>query len=174
MIGMDAKIFNISIFTENSIGVLNRITIIFTRRHLNIESITASISEIEGVYRYTIVVETTENQIKKVVGQIEKQVEVLKAFYHTDEDVVYQEIALYKVVTNKLLGSSESILRKHNARILTIEEGFTIIEKTGHPEELKQLFDDLSNYGVLEYVKSGRVAISKPMKTLESYLNELN
>lgn len=172
---MENSAFNISIFTENSIGILNRITIIFTRRHLNIESITASVSEIEGVYRYTIVVNTSLDQVKKVVGQIEKQVEVLKAFYHVDDEVVYQEIALYKVATNKLLnGSSERILRAHNARILTIEEGFTIIEKTGHPEELKRLFNELKGFGILEYVKSGRVAISKPMKTLETYLNELN
>jgi acetolactate synthase I/III small subunit len=172
---MENSAFNISIFTENSIGILNRITIIFTRRHLNIESITASVSEMEGVYRYTIVVNTSLDQVKKVVGQIEKQVEVLKAFYHVDDEVVYQEIALYKVATNKLLnGSSERILRAHNARILTIEEGFTIIEKTGHPEELKRLFNELKGFGILEYVKSGRVAISKPMKTLETYLNELN
>jgi acetolactate synthase I/III small subunit len=172
---MENSAFNISIFTENSIGILNRITIIFTRRHLNIESITASVSEVEGVYRYTIVVNTSLDQVKKVVGQIEKQVEVLKAFYHVDDEVVYQEIALYKVATNKLLnGSSERILRAHNARILTIEEGFTIIEKTGHPEELKRLFNELKGFGILEYVKSGRVAISKPMKTLETYLNELN
>lgn len=172
---MENRSFNISIFTENSIGILNRITIIFTRRHLNIESITASVSEMEGVYRYTIVVKTSIDQVKKVVGQIEKQVEVLKAFYHVDDDVVYQEIALYKVATNELLnGSSERILRAHNARILTIEEGFTIIEKTGHPEELKLLFNELKGFGILEYVKSGRVAISKPMKTLETYLNELN
>ena len=172
---MENSAFNISIFTENSIGILNRITIIFTRRHLNIESITASVSEMEGVYRYTIVVNTSLDQVKKVVGQIEKQVEVLKAFYHVDDEVVYQEIALYKVATNKLLnGSSERILRAHNARILTIEGGFTIIEKTGHPEELKRLFNELKGFGILEYVKSGRVAISKPMKTLETYLNELN
>lgn len=171
---MENTPYNISIFTENSIGILNRITIIFTRRHLNIESITASQSEMEGVYRYTIVVNTSLDQVKKVVGQIEKQVEVLKAFYHEDDDVVYQEIALYKVSTKLFSnGSSERILRAHGARILTIEKGFTIIEKSGHPEELQLLFNELKGFGILEYVKSGRVAISKPMKTLESYLNEL-
>ena len=171
---MENTSFNISIFTENRIGILNRITIIFTRRHLNIESITASESELEGVYRYTIVVNTSLDQVKKVVGQIEKQVEVLKAFYHEDDEVVYQEIALYKVSTKSLQnGSSERILRVHTARILTIEEGFTIIEKTGRPDELKLLFNELQGYGILEYVKSGRVAISKPMKTLETYLKEL-
>lgn len=168
------KVFNISVFTENKIGILNRITIIFTRRHLNIESITASESEIPGVYRYTIVVKTTQEQVIKVVAQIEKLIEVLKAFYHLDEQVVHQEIALYKLET-KVFSSidSEKILRKHNARIIAIEPEFTILEKSGHPEELMALFNDLNVIGVLEFVKSGRVAISKPMKTLETYLNEL-
>ncbi|TNF46566.1 MAG: acetolactate synthase small subunit [Bacteroidetes bacterium] len=167
-------VYNISVFTENSIGILNRITIIFTRRHLNIESITASESEVKGVYRYTIVVKTDLDQVKKVVAQIEKQVEVLKAFFHSDDQVVHQEIALYKIATESFVnGSTEKIVREHHARILTVDKEFTIIEKTGQPEELQALFNELDTYGVLEFVRSGRVAISKPMKTLETYLKEL-
>ncbi|MEY4604866.1 MAG: acetolactate synthase small subunit [Bacteroidota bacterium] len=166
--------YNISVFTENSIGILNRITIIFTRRHLNIESITASECELKGVYRYTIVVNTSLNQVQKVVSQIEKQVEVLKAFYHTDEQVVFQEIALYKIRTDAFAnGTTEKIIRDHHARILSVDKDFMIIEKTGQPEELTHLFNELNVFGVLEFVRSGRVAISKPMKTLEAYLQEL-
>ena len=72
--------YTISAFTENTVGMLNRITIIFTRRHINIESITVSASEIEGVHRYTIVLTTTHEQVHKVVAQIEKLVDVMKAF----------------------------------------------------------------------------------------------
>ena len=87
------KTYTVSVFTENSIGILNRITIIFTRRHLNIDSITASESEVKGVFRYTIVLRTSENQVNKVIGQIEKLVDVLKAFVHQEEEIVHQEIA---------------------------------------------------------------------------------
>jgi acetolactate synthase-1/3 small subunit len=98
----------------------------------------------------------------------------LKAFFHTDEQVVYQEIALYKIATESFVnGSTEKIIREHHARILTVDKEFTIIEKTGQPEELQELFNELDHYGVLEFVRSGRVAISKPMKTLETYLQEL-
>ncbi|MFT5860530.1 MAG: acetolactate synthase-1/3 small subunit [Flavobacteriaceae bacterium] len=166
--------FNISIFTENRIGILNRITIIFTRRHLNIDSITASPCELEDVYRYTIVLKTTEKQIKKVVGQIEKQIDVLRAFYHRDEHVVYQELALYKLATKSFISTlhSEQIVREHQARILSIEEGCTTVEKTGRPEEIQSLFNALAPIGVLEFARSGRVVISKPMKTLEQHLEE--
>lgn len=169
------KTYNISIFTENSIGMLSRISLIFTRRHINIESITASPSELSGVHRYTIVVNETLEQVKKVVGQIEKQVDVLKAFFQSDDEVVYQEIALYKIPTTVLTnkGDTERILRLHNARILAVEKDFTIIEKTGQQEEIQLLFKELKMYGLLEFVSSGRVAISKPMKTLEEHLEEM-
>jgi acetolactate synthase-1/3 small subunit len=166
--------FNISVFTENRIGILNRITIIFTRRHLNIDSITASPCELDDVYRYTIVLRTTEKQIKKVVGQIEKQIDVLKAFYHRDEHVVHQELALYKLETTAFIANlnSEQLVRDHQARILSIEQGCTTLEKTGRPEEIQALFDALSSIGVLEFARSGRVVISKPMKTLQEHLHE--
>lgn len=169
------KKFTISIFTENHIGLLNRVTIIFTRRHLNIDSITASVSEIPGVHRYTIVLNCSEDQVIKVVKQIEKLVEVLKAFYHTDEETIYQEIALYKVPTKSLASGqkAEQIVRKHNARFLTVEPDFTVIEKTGHQDETQLLFDELEPHGVLEFVRSGRVSITKPMKELREYLKEL-
>jgi len=173
---MENNTYNISVFTENSVGMLNRITIIFTRRNINIESITASESEIEGIHRYTIVVNELKEVVRKVVSQIEKQIDVVKAFYHSDDEVVYQEIALYKLPTNMLAsgGDAERIVRAHHARILTIESEFTILEKTGYQEEIKELFTELKPFGLLEFVRSGRVAISKPMKTLEEHIEDMN
>jgi acetolactate synthase-1/3 small subunit len=167
--------YNISIFTENYIGILSRISLIFNRRHVNIESITASPSEIDGVHRYTIVVNVTLDQVRKLVSQIEKQIEVFKAFYHLDSEVVYQELALYKIPTIALSQETgtEDLLRLHNARILTIQDEFTIIEKTGHSIDVNLLFEALKPFGLLEFVSSGRIAISKPMKTLETHLEEL-
>jgi acetolactate synthase-1/3 small subunit len=167
--------YNISIFTENTVGMLNRITIIFTRRHINIESITASQSEMDGVHRYTIVVNISHELVQKVVAQIEKQVEVLKAFYHTDDEVVYQEIALFKIPTEYFIqeGGVERTIRAHHIRVLTMEKEFVVLEKTGRPEELKLLFNELKPYGLLEFVRSGRVAITKPMKTLVDHISDL-
>ena len=165
----------LSIFTENAPGLLHRVTTVFTKRKLNIESITASESEIPGIHRYTIVVLTTRVIAKTVVSQLEKQVEILRAFMHTEDEIVYQEIALYKVPSESLMKDKgvENIVRDHHARILTIEKEFVIIEKTGHKEDTQELYDRLEPYGILEFVRSGRVAITKPMKTLTEYLKEM-
>ena len=156
-------------------GILNRVTIIFTRRKINIESIAASESEVDGVHRYTIVVSEEEDLVKKVVLQLEKQVEIIKAVYQADDEIIYQEIALYKVPTDVLVngGDAEKIVRAHFARVLSVEREFTILEKTGHKDETKALFKDLKPYGILEFVRSGRIAITKPMRTLESIMVEL-
>lgn len=170
-----AQTYNISIFTENTVGMLNRITIIFTRRHINIESITASESEIIGIHRYTIVVNVELDLVKKVVAQIEKQIEVVKAFYHADEEVIYQELALFKLPMEIFIqeGGVERTIRAHHIRVLTMEKEFVVLEKTGRPEELNLLYNELKPYGLLEFVRSGRIAVTKPMKTLEEYLTDL-
>ncbi|MBK8486947.1 acetolactate synthase small subunit [Flavobacterium sp. 103] len=165
--------FTVSIFTENTIGMLNRITIIFTRRHLNIDSITASETEVKNVHRYTIVLRTNREQIDKVVGQIDKLIDVLKAFVHEDNEVVHQEIALYKIKTTELKSNNvEQVVRENSAKVLTVDPDFIVIEKTGHKEEIQVLFEKLKTFGILEFARSGRVAVTKPMKDLTSYLKE--
>jgi len=169
------KEYNIIAYTENHIGLLNRITIIFTRRKVNIESLTVSESSIKGVSKFTIVVEVTEEQVQKIVQQIEKQVDVLKAFYHTNEELVYQEIALYKVSTDDLTASDkiEALIRKYNARILEITKEFTVIEKTGHKEETQEFFEELNQFRVMQFIRSGRIAITRlTIERLSEFLRE--
>lgn len=172
---MNNQDYTISIFTENKTGLLSRVTGVFTRRKLNILSITASESEMKGVYRYTIVLNTTLDIAEKVVKQLEKQVDVLKAFFHDEEEIIHQEIALYKISTKVAQHSVdfEKIIRKYNVRILAVTEEFLVLEMTGHPEKTQLLFELLEPHGILEFVRSGRVAITKPMRKLASYLKEL-
>ena len=94
--------YTISIYTEDNVGLLNRISAIFLKRHINIISITSSESEISNIFRIIIVVQVDFIQIKKLVKQIEKQIEVIAAFYHTDDETIFLETALYKVKSESL------------------------------------------------------------------------
>ena len=113
---------------------------------------------------------------RTVSKQIEKQIGILKAFYHTLDEIVYQEIALYKVPTEAFANGDEveSLIRHHNARILTIEPDYIIVEKTGHKEETRQLFRDLEPYGILQFARSGRIALTKQIKEISTYLKEID
>ncbi len=174
---MEEKEFTLTAFSENSIGLVNRLTIIFTRRHLNIESLTVSESALHGIFKFTIVIRTTQEVIEKVVKQIEKVVDVLRAYYLCQEDIIYQEIALYKVPTEALTESTEieGLVRRYNARILEVTSEYTVIEKTGHKEETQQLFDEMKKFGVLQFTRSGRIAITKAKKErMSEYLVKLD
>ncbi|KAI9549774.1 putative acetolactate synthase isozyme 3 large subunit-like [Daphnia sinensis] len=155
---------------ENFIGILNRITIIFTRRGININALTASESRLEGIHRITIEVTSTEEAVIQLVNQIEKIIDVIKAFYHEDGGVVYQEIALYKIPVTRLDGGLEKIIRQHGARIISAEPEFVVLELTGHKEQTQELLEILKEYGLLEFARSGRVAVAKRMLTIDSFV----
>ena len=167
--------YTITVFTENQTGLLARVTSIFTRRHINIESLTVSKSSIKGIHRFTIVVNVDHSMVEKLVAQLEKQVDVLKAFYYEPHEIVFQEIALYKVPTQAFYNGSslETLIPKHNARILEIEPQYIDIEKTGHQEETEILLHELEETGIYEFVRSGRIAIVKPMERLNTYLKSV-
>ena len=166
--------YNITVYTENQIGLLNRIAIIFTRRKINIDSLNTSPSEVESIHRFNIVVTESEDVVRKVCRQIEKQVEVLKVYYHTNEDVIWQELALYKVATNVIAEqvSVERLLRENGARVVVIRKDYTIFETTGHREETDALISILQPYGLIEFVRSARVAIIKDSDGFNSKLRE--
>lgn len=169
------KEYTISVFSENMVGLLSRIVTVFTRRHINIDSLVTSESSMKGIYRFIIVVKVSEDMVEKLVKQLEKQVDVLKAFYYELDEIVYQEIALYKVPAEIFLKGNhmEGVVRAHNARILDIESEYIVIEKTGHKHETEALLRELESIGIYEFTRSGRVAITKHMEPLNEHLKSL-
>ncbi len=169
----EIKSFTISIYTENNIGLLNRISAIFQRRHINIESLTTSQSEIEGVNRFVIVVNITESQAKKIIGQFQKQIEVIRAYYHTDEETIYQESGMFKIKSDLLFDEPQiqNIIKESNARIVTVNKEFFVLEKSGRRNEIESLRRDLNIFGIMQFVRSGRISVTKEeMKITEMLL----
>ena len=161
----------ITVFSENKVGLLSQITTVFTCRNVNIESLTTSESALAGIHKFTIVVYTEPDKIEKLVKQIEKKVDVLKAFVYTPDEVVQQEIALYKVTRSN---NVEKLVRDHHVRILEISDDYIVLEKTGHKTETQELFQLLKPFGVQQFVRSGQVAIIKSNRELlNEYLEEL-
>lgn len=166
--------FTITVYTENHIGLLVRIATMFSRRKINIESLNTSPSEAEGIHRFTIVIHETEDVVRKLARQIEKQVEVLKAYFNNNEEIVWQELALYKVPTDEIAEKVkvERLLREYGARAVVIRKDYTIFETSGHREETDKLVQVLAPYGLIEFVRSARVAIIKQSKGFHDKLKE--
>ncbi len=166
--------FTITVYTENQIGLLNRIAIIFSRRKINIDSLNTSPSEIDSVHRFTIVINETEEVVRKLCRQIEKQVEVLKAYYNSNEEIVWQELAMYKVPTDVIAEQVkvERLLSQHGAKVVVIRKDYTVFECTGHREETDNLIKVLEPFGLIEFVRSARIAIIKNSEGFHKKLQE--
>ena len=171
---MSKKEFTVTVYTENQVGLLNRIAIIFSRRKINVESLNTSPTEVESVHRFTIVINETEDVVKKLCRQIEKQVEVLKAYFNTEDEIVWQELALYKVSTDAITEKVkvERLLREYGARAVAIRKDYTVFETTGHRQETDKLIKALEPYGLIEFVRSARVAIIKESSGFHERLKE--
>jgi acetolactate synthase-1/3 small subunit len=166
--------YTITVYTENQVGLLNRIAIIFTRRKINIDSLNTSPTESENVHRFTIVINETEEVVRKLCRQIEKQVEVLKAYYNTNEELIWQEMALYKVPTEVIAEKVkvERLLREKGATVVVIRKDYTVFATTGHREEVEALIKSLEPFGLIEFVRSARIAIIKDSKGFHEKLKE--
>jgi acetolactate synthase-1/3 small subunit len=155
--------FTLTIYTENQVGLINKIAILFSRRKISLESLNTSPSEIENIYRFTIVVKETEVVVKNLVRQLEKIVDVFKVFYNTNEEIIWQQIALYKLATNVIMKDVkvERLLREYGAKAVVIRNDYTVFEVTGQDNEINNLLKELDQYGLIEFVKSSRIAIIK-------------
>ncbi len=169
------KEFTFSIYTENNVGILNRLSSIFLKRHFNIESLSVSKSEIENVHRFTFVVKISEVQAQKLIGQLEKQIEVIKAFYFHEDEIIYQEVALFKISTEHLYDTEiQEKFKFRRAQIISITKRYFVIEGSGLKSDIDYMYKKLKPFGLLQFVRSGRIAISKPKMAISEILKEAN
>ncbi len=151
-------------YSENVAGILNQVTAVFTRRQVNIESLNVSASSIPGVHKYTITAWSDEDQIIKIVRQIEKKIDVVKANYFTDDQLFIRESGLYKLATEKVLANPEisRTVRRFDAHIIEVNPTYTIVMKHGITEDIISLYRALDTFGcVLQYTRSGRIAVTR-------------
>lgn len=170
-----ATTYTICVFTENTIGLLNKITVLFTRRRINIESLTVSESERQGISRFTIVIKHDSREaVEKLVRQIRKIIEVLAVFGYLNEEIVYNEIALFKIATpaNAKPIDIETINKIYKAWVVYWGLDYVVIEKTGKEEEIFDFFNYIKPHGILEFVRSGRVAVGMSSQSLTDFLPE--
>jgi acetolactate synthase-1/3 small subunit len=160
---MEKTLYTLIVHSENIAGLLNQVTAVFTRRQINIESLNVSASSIKGIHKYTITAWATQDEIEKVVKQIEKKIDVLQAHYFTDDEIYQHEIALYKLSTPEFQNNplASKVIRRYSAHIVEVNPVFSIVEKNGVSEDITALYEELQKLDcVLQFVRSGRVAIT--------------
>ena len=168
-------LYTIMTYSENFAGILNQITAVFTRRQVNIESLNVCASSTPGVHKYTITCFCTEETVQLITKQIEKKIDVLQAKYYTQDEIFIQEVALFKLSTPHLLDNRDisRIIRSHSAKIVEVNETYSIVNITGMPEDIESLYSQLAALEcVLQFVRTGAIAVTKnPRELLDEYLD---
>ncbi|MDO4172976.1 MAG: acetolactate synthase small subunit [Prevotellaceae bacterium] len=160
-----SPLYTLQVYTENIAGILNQITAVFTRRQINIESLNVSPSSIKGIHKYTITAYCDEPTIQKVVKQIEKKIDVVKAHYYLNSDLFLVEVALFKIATPQIMVNPEMsrAIRHANARITEVNETFCIVVCEGTTDHILNLFHELNKNpdNILQFTRSGRIAVTR-------------
>ncbi len=161
---MENREYIVTAFTENQVGVLNRITAIYLRRKINIESLRVVASSTKGISMFVITAITSEQQIAKVVQHISKIVEVVDSKFYTAEEVITLEVALYKASKSILenASTSEIITRRNGSRIIEFGADYIVVTLTGSKEEIDKFKQELTEHkALLQFTRSGSVIMHR-------------
>lgn len=164
--------YTLTAYTEDQMGLMNKIAIMFLRKKISLKSLNISTCEIDKMYRFTIVVNETLEIVKNLTLQIEKIIDVFRCYCNTNEEIISTQTALYKIPTHILMKdeNQDHLLKSYNARFVAIEKVFTIFEVTANENEINLLTTKLTHYGLIEFIKTSRISL---IKTSEGFSQEL-
>jgi len=158
----------ISVLVENKPGVLSRVSGLFARRGFNIHSLAVGTTENPNVSRMTIVVELPERPLEHVTKQLYKLINVLKVIELDPASSVERELMLIKVrAVAEVRGKIIELADVFRAKILDVGADAMTVEVTGVPDKLQAFEDLVAGYGIIELVKSGRVALARGSKSIK-------
>jgi acetolactate synthase I/III small subunit len=145
---------------EDKPGVLNRVSSLFRRRGFNIESLAVGHSEAPGISRMTFVVDADERELRQVETQLFKLINVTAVDDVTDRPTVMRELALVKVSADGAnRGEILQLVDVYRASVVDVTLDSLVVQITGPEDRVESLIELLSHFGILEMVRTGRVAM---------------
>ncbi|MDY0989529.1 acetolactate synthase small subunit [Flavobacterium sp. CFBP9031] len=164
--------FTLTIYSEDQIRLIPKLSSMFLRKQIQILSLNISICEIENMYRHTIVVNESLDTVINLAAQIEKIIEVFKCYYSSNDEIVSKQMVLFKMATEVFLTNAnmESLLRENDLKVSEIEREYVILQTVGTDKEMEQLTEKLKRFGLIEFIKSSRIAL---MKSSEGFCVEI-
>ncbi|MEX2588345.1 MAG: acetolactate synthase small subunit [Actinomycetota bacterium] len=157
-----------SVLVENKPGVLARVSGLFARRGFNIHSLAVGVTETPKISRMTIVVDLAERPLEHVTKQLYKLINVLKVIELDPESSVERELMLVKVrAQDKVRSRIIELVDVFRAKIVDVGSESLTVEISGDPNKLRAFEDLVAEYGIIELVKTGRVALSRGPKSIK-------
>ncbi len=141
-------------------GVLNRVSGMLRRRNFNIDSLQVSHSETPGISRMTFVVDGNDRMVDQVISQMRKVVDVIQVEDISDKPSVIREMALIRVQTNAETRSEiVQMVNIYRGEIVDVALDSMVVQIVGSEDRVDSLIELLGNFGIVEMVRTGRVAL---------------
>ncbi|MQA30481.1 MAG: acetolactate synthase small subunit [Luteitalea sp.] len=151
-----------AVYVDNKPGVLNRVASLFRRRAFNIESLTVGHTEIAGLSRMTIVVNTDERGGRLVEANLYKLIPVRRVDNITRVPTIGRDLAMIKIAaTGDARTQVMQLVDVYRSRIVDVSPESLVIETTGTEDKIDSLLEVLRPYGVIEMVRTGRVEMAR-------------
>ena len=152
----------VSLLVANKPGVLVRIALVFARRAFNIESLVVSPTVDPRFSTMTITAKGNPATLDQIIKQAGKLIDVIHVGEHTRLDAIEKEMALLKVRRKPTTKASlDKLLKRFHAHAIDITDSTLIIEQTGSTTELDELEAELTKYGIIEMVRTGKVVMAR-------------
>ena len=149
-------------YVENQPGVLARVSSLFRRRAYNIDSLAVGRTDVPGVSRMTIVIETDDATARLVEANLYKLVNVLRVEDVTYEQTIVRDLALVKVKANaEQRPQVLQLIEVFRARVVDVDPEALVVEITGTEDKLQGLLDVLRPFGIIEMVRTGSIAMTR-------------
>ncbi len=156
----------LSIFVDNTFGVLTRIAGLFARRGYNIDSLSVGETENPKFSRMTVVVSGDEQILEQIKKQVEKLEDVEEVKELDDSDSVFRELILVKIAaTSKTRQGIIAIADIFRAKIVDVTPESVICELTGDESKLNAFTKLLADYKILEIARTGLTGLSRGGET---------
>lgn len=154
---------NIIIWSENKPGVFFRILWLFRKKMFNIESATVGHTEMPGVTRFTITIAGDKDQVRNMCKQVNKLINIIKVEDIADEALVARELALMKIGVKDKKEKADILrsLEHFRARVMNMTRDSLVIEVTGSEEKIDAFYENMKEFNIIEFVRTGRTALFK-------------
>jgi acetolactate synthase-1/3 small subunit len=158
----------LSVLVENKSGVLTRVAGLFSRRGYNIESLAVGITDNPEISRMTIVVAGDDHVLEQVTKQLNKLIDVIRVSDLNPDESFERELALFKVNVDK--GSRSEIMAivdVFRAQIVDVGLKTVVVAVTGTGDKINAIEKLLHNYGIIEIVRTGKIAMNRGEKVVK-------
>jgi acetolactate synthase I/III small subunit len=163
---IDAR--TLSILVENRAGVLARVSGLLARRGFNITSLAVGETEDSGVARMTVVLPADGSSVEQCMKQLHKLIHVLRVEELPAGAAVEREVALIKVRVEDSRAAVLEIVEIFRAKVVDVDGDTLTVETTGSPDKVRALEALLAPHGIVELVRTGRIALARGSKGLKS------